>query len=116
MLAAFQAWKLAELAMHYASPCPDEIMDHLVQQTYVTFDALQATPAENADDVLLKLYPIMLREFEPKKGEPPLRLSGSSSYEYDEAFRDRLNADLCGVSAQIAAAAAEVNPHGRRAA
>lgn len=112
MVVAFDAWKLAELAMHYAAPCPDAVMDHLNEHAGAAFSALQAMPPENADDMLLKLYAVMLREFEPRRGEPPMRLSTSRSYEYDEAFYERLNADFASVSGEIAsAAAAAVSPY-----
>lgn len=114
MMAAFEAWKLSELAMHYAAPCPDDVMDHLVTSSEAAFQVLQAVPPASADDMLLKLYPILLREFEPHRGDPPLRLSKSSCREYEHAFREQLNIDLAATSSQIAAAAAEPNARPER--
>lgn len=105
-LAAFEAWKLAELASHYAAPCPDEVMDHLVEQAGNAFDALQAAPASSADDVLLKLFPLIIRDMEPLKGQPPMRPMASRSYSYPDAFYDRLIGDLGSVSAPLRAAIA----------
>lgn len=99
--AAFETWKLAELASHYASPCPDDVMTRLVDIAWEAFDALQATPAASADDMLLKLFPIVLREMEPGLGDAPLRPSASRVYDYPEAFYDRLRADLASVSAAV---------------
>lgn len=106
MLAAFEAWKLAELASHYAAPCPDEVMNHLVDLAGDAFDALQAAPAETADDMLLKLFPLVIRDMEPRKGQPPMRPMASRSYSYPDAFYDRLIADLGAVSAPLRAAMA----------
>lgn len=105
-LAAFEAWKLAELASHYAAPCPDEVMDHLVGLAGDAFDALQAAPVENADDMLLKLFPIVIRDMEPSRGQPPMRPMESRSYGYDDAFYERLIADLGSVSPHLGAAIA----------
>lgn len=107
--AAFEAWKLAELASHYAAPCPDEVMTSLVNIESDAFDALQAMPPANADDMLLKLFPILVREFEPQMGEPPLRLSQSRAYNYDAAFIASLNAQIGTANPVLAAAIAE--PH-----
>jgi hypothetical protein len=106
MLAAFEAWKLAELASHYAAPCPDEVMEHLVELAGTAFDALQAAPAANADDMLLKLFPLVIRDMEPAKGEPPMRPMASRSYSYPDAFYARLIADLGTVSPHLRAAIA----------
>lgn len=103
-LAAFETWKLAELAAHYAAPCPDEVMDHLVGLAGDAFDALQAAPAANADDMLLKLFPLVIRDMEPLRGEPPMRPMASRSYSYPDAFYDRLIADLGSVSIQLRSA------------
>lgn len=105
-LAAFESWKLAELASHYAAPCPDEVMGHLVELAGDAFDALQAAPAENADDMLLKLFPIVIRDMEPGRGQPPMRPMGSRSYSYPDAFYERLIADLGSVSTPLRAAIA----------
>lgn len=72
MLAAFEAWKLAELASHYTSPCPDEVMDALVEQAGEKLEALHAAPVQSADDLLLKLFPSLVALFEPPAGAAPL--------------------------------------------
>ncbi|MBB3347344.1 hypothetical protein [Sphingomonas sp. BK069] len=102
--AAFQDWKLAEVAVHYACPCPDVIMDQLTDRAGVLFERLQALTPANADDMLLQVYPILVREFEPKRGEPPLLLSMSSLNNYEPAFVDRLNRQLASVCPAIAEA------------
>lgn len=100
-VAAFEAWKLAELATYYADPCPDEVMDQLVDLSHAAFNALQSAPAVTADDMILKIFPIVLAEFEPRLGEPPLRFSVTDQPNYDDAFCARLIADFSNVSLQI---------------
>lgn len=113
-LAAFEAWKNSELASHYASPCPDDVMTHLTTREGDAFDQLQLAPAACAEDVLLKLFPILLREFEPGLGEDPMRPGRSRSCSYDDAFYDRLIADIGAVSPVLLAAMQ--SPHRERAA
>jgi hypothetical protein len=104
VLVAFENWKCSELAARYAEPCPQEVMEHLVDAESQLFDDLMDLPAANADDMLLKLYPVMLREFEPKRDAPPLRLGESRSYGYDTSFYEQLIEHLGAVSSPIAAA------------
>jgi hypothetical protein len=106
-LAAFEAWKMSELAAHYAAPCPDDLMEYLVDAESSAFDALQAAPVASADDMLLKLFPLLLRDMEPASGEPPFRPSLSRSYTYDAPFYERLIADLGTTSPALRAAMAE---------
>lgn len=115
-LAAFEAWKLAELASHYAVPCPDDVMEHLTGLASDAFDALQVAPAANADDMLLKLFPLLLRDMEPLTGEPPMRPAASRSYNYPPAFYERLTADLGLVSLQLRAAIETPHRSSERAA
>ncbi|TCP36530.1 hypothetical protein [Sphingomonas sp. BK235] len=100
--AAFQDWKLAEVAVHYSCPCPDEIMDQLTDRAGVLYEHLQALTPANADDVVLQLYPILVREFEPKRGEPPLLLSTSSTHNYEPVFITRLCRQIAAVCPAIA--------------
>jgi hypothetical protein len=112
---AFLAWKHAELACYYAEPCPDAVMDSLVTIQSDAFAALQALKPQSCDDMLLKLFPVLVREFEPKTNEPPLRPSESSNYEYGEAFYARFHQDLAQMSPLIRDAMAEPRPkQGRR--
>lgn len=111
---AFKRWAMAELACHYAAPCPDEVMDGLTGAVSDAFDALQGMPPTSGDDMLLKLYPLLLREFEPGAGDPPLRLR--ACYEYDEAFMQRLRDDLSGRSDALREVMDEPHPSARRAA
>lgn len=113
---AFKRWAMAELACHYAAPCPDAVMDRLTDAQAEALESLQAMPPASADDILLKLYPLLLREFEPRIGEPPLRLRDSSAYGYDDAFMQRLRDDLCGVSEALREVMDEPHPSVRRAA
>lgn len=116
IVAAFQNWKLAELAAMYAAPCPGEVMDQLVQIEGGFFEALQALPVTSPDDMLLKLFPILIREFEPKAGEHPLRPSSSNMYNYDADFLARLIADLGNASPILRSAMEVENPHVERLA
>lgn len=68
----FSDWFMSELASHYASPCPDEVMDHLVDVTWSHAARLAAQPATNAADLLLKVFPLLLASYEPKSGDQPL--------------------------------------------
>jgi hypothetical protein len=112
--AAFEKWKLSELAAHYAAPCPDEVMNCLAAWTGETFEALSALEPQSADDMLLKLFPVLLREFEPKVGEPMLKLSQSNSYVYHDVFITRVNQDLARLSPTLAKAMAEPDPYAER--
>lgn len=68
----FRDWYMSELASHYAEPCPDEVMDHLVDVTVSHAARLAAQPATNAADLLLKAFPLLLASYEPKSGDQPL--------------------------------------------
>lgn len=114
ILAAFETWKLAELAAIYAAPCPDAVMNSLVDRSYDAFDTLQGLPPGSADDMLLKLFPLLIRDFEPSEGRPPLRPEQSRAYSYDEEFVARLISQLSDTSPAIAAAMAEPCPSERR--
>lgn len=116
ILAAFEAWKVAELAAHYAAPCPDEVMNALVERIGDAFDVLQALPPTSADDMLLKLFPFIIRDFEPSKGRPPLRPEQSRAYTYSDDFISRLIAQLAAASPAIGAAMAEPHPSSIRGA
>ena len=100
-VAAFETWKLAELAAHYAAPCPEEVMNDLVDRAGEKFDALMAMPVASANDLILKLFPLLLRDMEPRAGDPPLRPVASKSYAYEDAFYARLVADLAAVSTHL---------------
>ena len=110
MLACFADWQRAYLTAHYAAPCPDHLMNALVEQSTDRERALAECPATNADDLLLKLFPIILAEFEQARGDAPLMpkfegvgcLIGKPA---DERFRSVV-ADLLKISPCIAAASA----------
>jgi hypothetical protein len=104
IVAAFEAWKLAELAMYYATPCPDEVMDRLGESASDTFATLMVLPAKTAEDGLLKAFPLILREFEPRLGEPPMRPGPARSYNYSPEFLDKLATDLGDASPILRAA------------
>lgn len=99
--AAFEAWKAAEIAAYYAAPCSDEHMEQMVDVAGRAFDALQACPVLTADDMLLKLFPLLIRDMEPPTGKPPMRPTDSRSYSYPPSFYERLVADLAAVAPQI---------------
>jgi hypothetical protein len=109
--AAFVRWRDAELAAHYAAPCPDEVMNQLVDIESESFDALQALPVTTPEDMLLKLFPILLREMEPAANEHPLKPGESRAYGYDRMFYERLTADLREASPAIRAAIDAPNPY-----
>ena len=69
---AFDAWMLAALAVNYAKPCPDDLMNALVDQEYAAMARLATAPAATCDDLVLKLFPVLLAEFEPNGGDHPL--------------------------------------------
>lgn len=106
---AFRGWKFAELASHYAQPCPDEVMNKLVDDTYDRLGHLASLPAVSADDLLLKLFPIVLAYFEPKVDDPPLL----PVFDQGEGERDGLCQsiieDFCRLSPDVARAMAA--PH-----
>lgn len=113
--AAFEKWKLAELACRYAEPCPDAVMASLVNIQSEAFDVLQTLQPKSGDDMLLKLFPVLLREFEPKGAERPLCPGESRSYNYGDAFYVQLREDLARVSPVLQEAIAEPHPEqGRR--
>ena len=64
--ARFDDWRRAYLVAHYAAPCPETVMNALVEEEYERKGRLSDQPAANADDMLLKLFPIILAEFEPR--------------------------------------------------
>lgn len=72
MQAAFTTWSLAELAAHHAEPCPDEVMSALVENTSTALARLASSPAVTCEDLVLKLFPVFLADFEPKCREHPL--------------------------------------------
>lgn len=111
VLAAFEAWKLAELAAHYAEPCPDEVMNMLVGRASDASDALHAIEPTSADDMVLKLFTLLLRDWEPSVGGHPMRPHGD-----DAEFVTRLIAQLGATSPALAAAMAEPWPGRRRRA
>ncbi len=101
ILAAFAAWKDAEHIVFLAEPCDDDVMDRLTDFSAVAFHDLQAIPAESAADMLLKLFPILLRVFEPAKDAPPLRPGYSAWCGYEPAFFDALNSEISRLSPQL---------------
>ncbi len=72
IVAAFNAWSVAELAAHFAAPCPNEVMDYLTDAAGERYQALAALPAANADDCLLKIMPLVLAEWPAAPGAAPL--------------------------------------------
>jgi hypothetical protein len=70
--ATFKAWSLAELASHYAEGCPDEVMDRLTGEAMALPKALAALPAASADDLLLKVFPLLMASYEAHGSRPPL--------------------------------------------
>lgn len=70
--AAFLSWAHSELAGHYANMCPDEVMDHLVNRAWADLDLLGKLPAQSSDDLLLKIFPLLLATYEPKSGDMPM--------------------------------------------
>jgi len=103
MVAAFNRWQLAEAASWFAAPCPDHLMDALVHETSLAHAALVAIVPTSADDLLLKIYPSLLEEYEPSAN--PLALA--PAVDWTEAARatvTRLMSDLVAISPPIAAA------------
>ncbi|MFD2500619.1 hypothetical protein ACFSTI_19540 [Rhizorhabdus histidinilytica] len=58
VLTAFKHWRTAEAAVHYAQPCPDVVMSGLTRSANQAIRELAAVPAENAADVVLKVFPL----------------------------------------------------------
>lgn len=69
---AFCQWKLAELASHFAAPCPDAVMDELTEMTFHRLEPLAEAVSVSAEDILLKVFPLLLAKYEPPLGAPPL--------------------------------------------
>ena len=63
--ARFCEWRASELAAHYASPCPDDVMNQLICQVEDAADRLAEHPATNIDELLVKLFPLVLANFRP---------------------------------------------------
>jgi hypothetical protein len=116
--AAFRAWCLAELASHYAQPCPDDVMNYLVNEHCTHGESLAAQPAGNLEDLLLKLYPLLLANFEPQtaRGDHPLVLSLYGGGNGDDKLIQSVMADLVRLVPAIAEATAIEKPGRRRAA
>lgn len=77
----FRKWTLAEMAMRYAQPCPDEVMDNLNEMVSDIERQLAAAPAQSAEDVLYKLFPLVLANFESAAFAHPMvpAMSGGSN-------------------------------------
>ena len=105
--AAFAAWMHAEAASHYASGCPDEVMSALVDTTGDRVRAIAALPSADTEDALLKAFMLLVIEFEPRRGDPPLtpKLPEPASA-WPEAILPGLLADLARLSPPIAEALA----------
>lgn len=103
--AAFERWRLLEAAGHYGQPCPDEVMEGIIDEASQAIRALAAVPATNAADVLLKLLPLALIECDPRLGEPPFQpvVEAPDGEKYQELDLWRgIIADLPVVSAILA--------------
>ena len=110
---AFRAWALSELAMHYAQPCPDAVMNQLCDDTSARAEALADLSAATADDLLLKLFPLLLANFEPEGGAPPMLLEPDAANGSSSLVRSVI-ADLqriCPMIAQLMAAPHFKCPH-----
>lgn len=105
---AFTVWAFAELAVHYAQPCPDDVMDQLVNVADDRLGVLAAMPANSADDIILKLFPLIIDYFEPKAGDPPMRPAFDEGENASTADRlvQSIVADLSRLSPEISRAMA----------
>lgn len=108
---AFTRWARAELAAHYASPCPDEVMDALVERAGEEVGALSALPAATGTDVALKLFPFILAYYEPKVDDAPMLpvFSSGDGGEHHECLLASALDDLRRISPEAAQAMAA--PH-----
>lgn len=83
---AFMAWSASVLAAHQADGCPDDIMDGLVEASSLRYHELATMPAQTCCELVLKLFPLMLDQFEPEVGEDPLvptLVSGATKRDLD---------------------------------
>ncbi|MFV0623760.1 hypothetical protein ACBY01_07095 [Sphingomonas sp. ac-8] len=105
----FDAWRLAQLACHYAQPCPDEVMSALVASEGKMFGRLVNTPSLTADDLVLKLLPLALIEHGGMIGNPPLapvvERDPGTQYQEDDIWESLIR-DMAAVSPTLAAAMA----------
>lgn len=107
VLAAFIAWRNAELAEVRNSPCSDKHMSSLVDATSAATEALAAVPATNADDLVLKILPLAVGFLGRRARQSPFALEVDSDDETDDAIIWRgLVRDLPNVSAEVRAAMA----------
>lgn len=90
----FAVWARAELAAHYAAPCPDHIMVGLVDHADEAQKALCAAPALTCEHLVLKLFPIFLAVFEPKQDDHPLVPVFDEGYSADGADFAAIMADF----------------------
>lgn len=105
---AFTAWRNARIAAYYAEPCPDELMDKLVDRALDAERALAATPARCADDILLKVLCLALAAHEQTYAGAPImlpRVDRDPGTDYTEdAMWEAVIADLLAISPLIAEA------------
>jgi hypothetical protein len=99
----FAAWAHSELAAHYAQPCPDALMDHLTNRISLTKEALASAPARVPGDIALKMFPVILYEYEPKIGEAPLVPNPESAHSIDEGLIASILADIRQFFPEVAA-------------
>lgn len=113
-VAAFDRWRLAVAASHFATPCPDEIMDQLVSLEGDACGALLQLQPQSADELLLKLFPLLLQDNEPRRGEPPLKpqMTNDDTVITHAVFDDVIR-DLQRLSPSIAAAIGIPHRHSR---
>lgn len=90
----FFRWARCELASHYAQPCPDSVMDQLGDATSACLEQLAATPATSMSDVALKLFPMVLYEYEPAIGDQPLIPNPESGRHIDHGMIASVLADF----------------------
>lgn len=106
LLAAFEKWRLAELAGHFAQPCPDDVMDALVNHAVEAEMELGAVAPRSAEDLALQLFPLLLAIHEPKMGHAHLVPNFSDSRiggKYTEVLWNNLLARLPGFASMMSA-------------
>lgn len=103
--AAFEHWRMAYITCYYAQPCPDEIMDRLMGEETEALRALADTPAETADDLVLKMLPLAMIENDPPLGQHPMvpvnDPQADTDYQEDALWRGIIR-DLSTVSPLLA--------------
>lgn len=99
---AFERWANGEMSCHYAQPCPDELMNFLVDRIWADLEEMAAVPAANAEELLLKIFPLLLATYEPKKDEPPMLPSHGEGNNGSPGLLAAVIADLRRISPEIA--------------